>query len=102
MVTKMRKKIHSLLGTKNSLQGLWSGGKLGLWGQKWHQKSKKKRNFMMLSIKKQSAGALKLGDWLQIWSKKKKEPGKFPHLPYILWHLKCQTVNKSIFLPGLA
>ena len=56
MVTKMRKKIHSLLGTKNSLQGLWSGGGGGGWrggrgsetrtlGAKNSFKSKKKAQF---------------------------------------------------------
>ena len=64
MVTKMRKKIHSLLGTKNSLQGLWSGGVGGggtrtLGDKNSFKSQKKKRNFMMLSIKKQSVEALK-------------------------------------------
>ena len=80
MVTKMRKKIHSLLGTKKQSTGALEWGKTRtLGGQKWHQKSKKAQFYDVKYKKKQSAGALKLGDWLQIWSKKRnREISQFP------------------------
>ena len=86
MVTKMRKKINSLLGTKNSLQGLWSGGETRTLGAKNGIKSlkKKKRNFMILSAKKKSLqGAL--GWWIGAnLVKEKRKPENFPIL-----HIYC-------------